>query len=123
MSLTNDFKTMIMGVAGWSIAVPAVKIAGQACVASNGNKAGAVVFGVGLAYITTPLLARIAGWKTPTEKVRGVALALALAAQMVDGLVHIFFPSFYTDHPPTGLACAGNIFWGAGLLGIFSAFQ
>ena len=44
-------------------------------------------------------------------------------AQIIDGLVHLFYPSFYHDNPAIGLGCAGNIFYGAGLLGIFSAYH
>jgi hypothetical protein len=54
--------------------------------------------------------------------VRGVALALGVA-QVTDGLMHMFYPSFYSSDRDVGIACASNIFLGAGLLGIFSAYQ
>jgi hypothetical protein len=44
-------------------------------------------------------------------------------AQVIDGLCHLFYPSFYHNDATVGLACAGNIFYGAGLLGILSAYQ
>lgn len=118
----NDLKTMAAGAAAWAIAVPAVRFAGSACTSSEANRYAAVVAGVGIAYATTPLLSKLMKWKTPSEKVRGIALALG-TAQVIDGLLHIFVPSFYSDHADTKVACAGNVFLGAGLLGLFSAFQ
>jgi hypothetical protein len=64
----------------------------------------------------------IMGWKTPHERARGVALAIG-AAQVTDGLMHLFTPDFYSADRNVGLACAGNIFYGAGLLGIFQAYM
>lgn len=122
---TNDMKALGMGALAWSLAVPAVKIAGTACIENSTtttNQYICLVFGAGLAAVTTPLLSQLLGWSTPHERVRGIALALGVA-QTIDGLVHLFRPDFYANDPRTGLACAGNIFYGAGLLGIFSAYM
>ena len=62
----------------------------------------------------------------PQVFVRSGALAIALAlgaAQTIDGLVHMFMPDFYSADRETSVGCAANIFYGAGLLGIFSAYQ
>jgi hypothetical protein len=77
--------------------------------------------GVGIAYGTTPLLSCLMGWKTSERKVRGIALALGTAC-VLDGLVHIFLPTFYSKSYEEGIGCAGNIFLVAGLTGIFSAY-
>eukprot|EP01039_Chlorochromonas_danica_P019199 gene19199-23212_t len=61
------------------------------------------------------------GWKTREAKIRGIALALG-TAQTLDGVVHMLYPHFYSTIPSVALAAAGNIFWGAGLLGIFSVY-
>ena len=121
---TKDIKALGMGALAWSLAVPAVKIAGSACAVADPttNQYISLVFGAGLAVITTPLLSRLMGWSTPHERVRGIALALGVA-QTMDGLLHLFRPDFYAADPRTGLACAGNIFYGAGLLGILSAYM
>jgi hypothetical protein len=132
----EDVKSIIAGMVAWLVAIPPVMIAGNAVSAvvdptatttkgSDGrlvlNRAAAVVVGVGIAKVTTPALSYIMGWTTPSQKVRGIALALG-AAQTLDGIVHLFYPTFYANDPTVGLACAGNIFLGAGLLGIFSAY-
>jgi len=123
---TDDLKSLGIGAIAWSLAVPAVKFAGDAVAKEKGSgntaKIGAVVFGACLAASTTPLLSYIMGWKTPHSRVRGIALALG-AAQTIDGLVHLFMPDFYSTDRNTSVACAGNIFYGAGLLGIFSAYM
>ena len=123
MASISDLQSLAVGAAGWAVAIPAVKIAGSG-VANGGTneKALALVVGIGIASCTTPLLSYIMSWKTPHERVRGIALALG-AAQVTDGLMHLFFPEFYSADKAVGLACAGNIFYGAGLLGIFSAYQ
>jgi len=64
----------------------------------------------------------ILGWKTQPERVRGIALALG-TAQVLDGLVHFFKPNFYSSDHEESLASAGNIFFGAGMLGILSAYM
>ena len=123
MITTGDVKTLAVGAAAWSMAIYPVKIAGHGVATGGTNhKALAVVVGVGIAYATTPLLSALMGWKTQYARVRGIALALG-AAQVIDGLVYIFMPTFYSDNDKVGLGCAGNIFFGAGLLGIFSAFS
>jgi len=123
---TSDLIALAAGAGRWKIAILAVKSVGVFIAQDGGekteNKAIAIVIGVGIAYMTTPLLSRCLGWKTPGEKVRGVALALG-AAQVTDGLVHMFYPTFYLSDPNVGIACASNTFFGTGLLGIFSAYQ
>ncbi|KAL7560103.1 hypothetical protein ACA910_005359 [Epithemia clementina (nom. ined.)] len=124
---------MAAGATAWALAIPVVQIAGRGITPAtmgagrggeilSGAKILALLVGMGVAYSTTPLLSALMGWKTPSEKVRGIALALG-TAQVLDGLVHMLYPSFYDRNPNVGLACAGNIFYGAGLLGIFSAYQ
>jgi hypothetical protein len=81
----------------------------------------ALVVGAGIAAATTPLLSSIMGWQTRQQRVRGIALALGVA-QTIDGLAHFFHPTIYAANPTVGLACAGNIFYGAGLLGILSVY-
>lgn len=130
----NDLKLMAAGAIAWTVAIPAVRIAGNALVGSTGAgtdeghdddkstaKIGAVVVGVTIAVGTATFLPYTMGWKTPYEKVRGIALALG-TAQTIDGLVHIFYPAFYASSPAVALGCAANIFFGAGLLGILSAY-
>jgi hypothetical protein len=87
--LRDDIMTVIAGAAGWTCAIPAVKVAGRAVANSDsfGTKMAAILVGVGIAYGTTP-----------------------------------FLPTFYTKSYEEGIGCAGNIFLGAGLLGIFSAY-
>lgn len=80
-----------------------------------------IAFGVGLAAVTTPVLGYLLGWRTREERVRGIAIALG-TAQTIDGLVHFFYPTLYAADPRVGIGAAGNIFLGAGLLGIFSAY-
>ena len=136
-NITNnkDMTIMAVGAAAWACAVPAVQMAGRGLMASSSHtssskdefgflvsRAAALLVGIGIAAGTTPLLSYLLHWQTPSEKVRGIALALG-TAQVIDGLVHLFAPDFYDKDPRVGLACAGNIFYGAGLLGIFSAFQ
>jgi type IV secretory pathway VirB2 component (pilin) len=121
-NLRDDITTMIAGAAAWMCAIPAVQVAGRSVAkGGTGTKVGAVVAGVIIAYGTTPLLSYLFGWKTAHQKVRGIALALG-TAQVIDGLVHIFQPSFYSNGHQEGIGCAGNIFLGAGLLGIFSTY-
>ena len=127
----NDLKIMAAGAGAWAAAVPAVKIAGNAIVGSDSTagsdndltvaKTGAVVVGVLIAVGTSKFLPYIMDWKTPYEKVRGIALALG-TAQTIDGLVHIFCPTFYATSPAVSVGCAANIFFGAGLLGLLSAY-
>jgi hypothetical protein len=123
MASISDLTTMAVGAVGWAAAIPAVKMAGAGVAAGGaGEKSLALVIGVGIAAATTPLLSYLLQWQTPHERVRGVALALG-AAQVTDGLFHLFWPAFYAVDAHVGLACAGNIFYGAGLLGIFSAYM
>jgi hypothetical protein len=134
MAQINDFKLMAAGAIAWTVAIPAVRIAGNALVGSTGDgstegtddnkstaKVGAVFVGVAIAVGTVKFLPYIMGWTTPYEKVRGIALALG-TAQTLDGLVHMFYPAFYASSPAVALGCAANIFFGAGLLGILSAY-
>jgi hypothetical protein len=121
--MRSDATTFALGAVAWAAAIPAVQWAGP--LVANGGTTGkiiALVVGTAIAASTTPLLARLMGWRTSQERVRGIALALGVA-QVLDGLLHFFNPEFYATNHAVGLAAAGNIFLGAGLLGIFSAYQ
>jgi hypothetical protein len=126
----QDLSTMGVGALAWTVAILPVKMAGSACaddeVVRKGrdafNRGACVLVGIALAAATTPALAYLCGWKTPHERVRGIAIALG-TAQTIDGLTHLFNPSFYSTNKSVSIACAGNIFFGAGLLGIFSAYM
>ena len=73
--MSSDLTTMIAGATAWAMAIPAVKFAGNAvATGGNGSKALALVVGVGIAWSTTPLMSMLMGWKTPNQKVRGIAL-------------------------------------------------
>ena len=116
-------KTIIAGAAAWTAAVVPVQIVGRAvATGGTGTKIQALVGGIGIAAGTTPLLAYIMNWKTQYARVRGVAIALG-TAQIIDGLVHLFVPHFYDENHRIGIMCAANIFFGAGTLGLFSAYM
>lgn len=71
----NDWLTVAAGATAWAIAIPAVRIAGNGVVTGGSlGKGLALIAGVGIAYVTTPILSMLLGWKTRHEKVRGVAL-------------------------------------------------
>mmetsp|Transcript_44900 Transcript_44900/g.105353 ORF Transcript_44900/g.105353 Transcript_44900/m.105353 type:complete len:124 (-) Transcript_44900:210-581(-) len=119
----GDVKAMVGGALGWGAAIPAVILAGRVTTPESGTtgKVATVAFGVALAVATTPLLSYLLGWKTQPERIRGVALALG-TAQTIDGVVHLLRPTFYSENASEGIASAGNIFFGAGLLGIMSVY-
>lgn len=118
----GDLKALVAGAVAWLLVIPAVKLAGSVVAEGGvGTKLGMVAVGAGISVTTTPILSRLLGWTTRADRVRGIALALG-AAQTIDGLVHFFAPDFYASDPRVGLASAGNIFLGAGLLGIFSVY-
>jgi hypothetical protein len=121
-SMRGDILAMVGGAVGWTAAILPVKWLG-ALVASGGASVDmlAVVLGVLIAVATTPLVSFLMGWKTREARIRGVALALGMA-QTIDAVVHLFFPTFYSSNPQVALACAGNILFGAGLLGIFCVY-
>lgn len=119
---TNDIATYGAGVAAWTLAIVPVKWIGNVTATGEvGNKVFAVVLGTLIAYGTTPIMSYMMGWKTQYERVRGIAIALG-TAQTIDGLVHLFVPNFYHDDRGTAIMSSANIFFGAGLLGIFSAY-
>eukprot|EP01033_Poteriospumella_lacustris_P009941 gene9941-7116_t len=119
---TQDLTSLGAGVAIWASVIPVVKYAGQVCVdKGNTGKNLFLLIGVGIAAVTTPAMSYLMGWKTREAKIRGIALALG-TAQTLDGVVHMLYPHFYSTIPSVALAAAGNIFWGAGLLGIFSVY-
>jgi hypothetical protein len=122
--ISSDLITVAAGAAAWSLAIVPVKSVGAFCANSDvvANKIFAMLLGVGIAYSTTPIMSFLLGWTTPYQKVRGVALALG-AAQVTDGIIQMWIPTFYNSDPMVGILCASNIFYGAGLLGIFSAYQ
>jgi hypothetical protein len=123
-NISSDIITLAAGVGAWGIAILPVKAVGDFCAKSDGpaNKIVAMGLGVGIAYFTTPLMSYFLGWTTPYQKVRGIALALG-AAQVTDGIVQMWFPTFYHRDHHVAILSASNIFYGAGLLGIFSAYQ
>lgn len=119
---TSDTLAMLAGAGAWAAVIPIVKYAGEACeVGGNNTKIAFLGFGVVLAGVTTPLMSYLLGWKTREARIRGIALALGMA-QTLDGVVHVLYPNFYSSNPSFALASAGNIFWGAGLLGILSVY-
>lgn len=69
---------MAVGAVAWAMAIQPVKLVGRAVASERSdkyaNKGMALVVGLGIAYSTTPLLSKLLGWKTPSEKVRGIAL-------------------------------------------------
>lgn len=124
MSSSSDLLTLAAGAGAWSLAIVPVKWVGTFCAQGAGptNKILAMTAVTILAYITTPLMSMLFGWKTPHQKVRGIALALG-AAQVTDGIMQLWFPTFYNNDHRVGILSASNIFLGAGLTGIFSALQ
>jgi hypothetical protein len=119
---TTDSVALLAGAGAWAAVIPLVKYAGEVCELGGTNtKIAFLGFGVLVAGVTTPLLSYILGWKTREARIRGIALALGMA-QTLDGFVHVLYPSFYSSNPSFALASAGNIFWGAGLLGILSVY-
>jgi hypothetical protein len=148
-NIYQDLAIVVIGAVAWTLAIVPVQLAGKACagddsVAKNDdnkggkliktssssssssslafNKGVCLVIGVALAAVTTPVLSSVCGWHTPHERVRGVAIALG-TAQTMDGIMHIYHPTFYSKNPNVAIAGAGNIFLGAGLLGILSAYM
>lgn len=118
----RDVIALGAGVAVWVAVIPLVQYAGRVCVEQGQTgKNLFLLIGVGIAAATTPAVSYALGWKTRDAKIRRIALALG-AANTIDGLVHILYPHFYSSASPIALAAAGNIFWGAGLLGIFSVY-
>jgi drug/metabolite transporter (DMT)-like permease len=119
----SDGKSAVAGAVFWAAAVPVVKFVGPLTAGKPTPLTLAAVgaFQVGLAYATTPVLSLLLGWKTRDDKVRGIAIGLGVA-QALDGLCHLLAPRFYHEDADKAISCAGNIFLGAGLLGIFSAF-
>ena len=118
-----DAKSFAAGFAAWAAAIPIVKVAGEYTADGATGKLlmmGSV--GLGIAFATTPLLSAILGWRTREQRVRGIAIALGVA-QTIDGVVHLLYPSFYSSNPSVALSAAGHIFFGAGALGILSAFS
>ena len=117
-----DLKALAAGAAAWAAAVPIVKLVGPTVASGKpAAKAGILLLCLGISAATTPLLARVLGWRSPSERVRGIALALGMA-QCVDGLVHFVAPTFYSNDAHAALGSAGAVFFAAGTLGIFSAF-
>jgi hypothetical protein len=120
---SEDVSSMIAGAVAWTMAIVPVATVGKVVHAGGtGTKVLALILGTGIAAGTTPLLAYVMNWKTQYARVRGIALALG-TAQTIDGLVHLFLPHFYNKDHAIGVMCSANIFFGAGLLGIFSAYM
>ena len=76
--------------------------------------------------VTEPLRALFASTHAQNTK-RKVKVQLRMTPKSAKFGMFICNPcldkQFYHDNPDIGLGCAGNIFYGAGLLGIFSAYQ
>lgn len=118
----NDVKALAVGAAAWASVIPVVQLAGPVVArGGTGTKVTMLAVGLGIAVATTPVLSYLMGWKTRPDRIRGVALALG-TAQVIDGLVHFFRPSFYASDKSDALGAAGNVFFGAGALGILSVF-
>ena len=116
----TDVKSIGVGVLAWAAAVPVVFLAGPVVAkGGTGTKLGMLGVGLGIAVATTPLLSYLLGWNSRSDRVRGIALALG-TAQVIDGLIFFFRPDFYSPDKGVALAAAGNIFFGAGALGILS---
>jgi hypothetical protein len=131
----NDLTTVLVGATAWVLAIyPVCKVGSMSAEIKEEvkdktvtgallhNRILVLILGVGVAAATTPLLGVLCGWKSPEQRVRGIAIALG-TAQTIDGLVHMFYPSFYSTNKDVAIACSANIFFGAGLLGIFSAYM
>lgn len=120
---SDDLSSMVAGAVAWTMAIVPVATAGKVVHAGGtGTKVLALILGAGIAAGTTPLLAYVMKWKTQYARVRGIAIALG-TAQTIDGFVHLFLPHFYNENHSIGIMCSANIFFGAGLLGIFSAYM
>lgn len=118
----GDGRALVAGAAAWAAAAPLVRAVGPVVArGSPAAKAGVLALAAGISVLTTPLLARLLGWRTPPERVRGVALALGVA-QCIDGLVHFYWPRFYSADAAAALGSSGAVFAAAGVLGICSAY-
>lgn len=119
---SNDATSAGFGVLGWAVAVPVVRLAGEIS-KSHGDSAKWGVLGLGfsISLFTTPLGGSLLGWKTQDSRIRGIAIALG-TAQMIDGVVHMFYPDFYSADPTEARASSAAIFFGAGCLGVLSCF-
>ncbi len=119
----SDLKAVAAGAVAWAAFIPVVSVIGPVTAGKVKPLTFAAVFGLhlGIAYATTPVMAALLGWKTSEEKVRGIAIGLGVA-QVLDGVAHILFPKIYNNDSNVALSGAGNIFLGAGLLGLFSAY-
>lgn len=87
---TRDIHAIIAGSVAWAAAVLPVMWVGP--LTANGGNTGkvvALVVGVGIAAVTTPLVSSIMGWQTREQRIRGIALALG-TAQTIDGIVSAF---------------------------------
>eukprot|EP01126_Amoeba_proteus_P043674 TRINITY_DN4807_c0_g2_i1.p1 TRINITY_DN4807_c0_g2~~TRINITY_DN4807_c0_g2_i1.p1 ORF type:complete len:123 (+),score=21.83 TRINITY_DN4807_c0_g2_i1:51-419(+) len=119
----KDVIAIAAGVGIWATAIPLVKFFGN-----YWNRGGfaekAVTLGAGvlISAVTTPILGYALQWQTQADRTRGIAVGLG-AAQVLDGLVHLYHPRFYSDDQNTRIYCAGSIFFVAGLTGILSAFM
>jgi len=122
--LGDDLASLGIGALAWASVIPLVSFAGEAIKRQNSSVGPKLLFlgvGAALALVTTPLLARILGWRTRHARVRGIALSLG-TAQTLDGIVHMFFPQFYSNDPIAAHYASACVFFGAGTLGIASAF-
>jgi hypothetical protein len=122
MSAVFDAKSLAAGALVWLAVIPVVKWAGRVTVNSTTpQKLGLFALHVAVAAATPPLLTYALSCETSAERLRGVTLALG-AAQILDGVAHIVKPNVYSDNAPVAIASAGNVFFAAGLLGVFSVY-
>jgi len=120
--MSADAKALIAGAAIWAAIIPLVTLAGRATAGSTATqKLGLLALHVGIAAATPPVLSYVLGLKTSSERLRSITLALG-AAQLLDGVAHIVHPAIYSTSSDVAIASAGNIFLGAGLLGIYSVY-
>ena len=121
-SVNGDLVAIGAGIVVWGAVIPLVRAVARASVSpSPAVTTGLLGLHVGIAYATTPILSSLLKWNTPTDKVRGIALALG-TANALDGVAHLVWPTLYSGDAKEQVAAAGNVFLAAGLLGVFSAY-
>jgi hypothetical protein len=123
ISFMNIVENNWCWISAWTMAIVPPETIGKAIADGGiGTKVFAIVLSAGIAAGTTPLQLYIMDWKTPHARVGDIAIAIG-TAQTMDGLVHLFIPNFYNEDRHTAVMCSANIFFLAGLLGIFSAYM
>lgn len=120
---SSDLLSAGVGAVAWGAVIPFVKFAGKAIAATEKNTTKVMVLGavLALSIVTTPIAGKLLKWERREERIRGVAIGLGIA-QTLDGLVHMFNPTFYSNNPVEANYSSAAIFFGAGTLGILSCF-